>query len=599
MNEKAYRIKIKLVLNNFVFHAFDLVVIMAMVSILLAVVHKYSTHNINVSHTLPNSTVILHSDDPYVRLGDMLPVYRFNWDWKIEIGKVKVINIEGDKITATFNAKDFSWPMGRQGLVTDHHGDSVQINIGRTMDLEVGDQMILFKNRRKIGKIRLTEVSLDSARGNVLFSPTMALVGLTASEFIFPTQVAYFNNPFVFAFEIICISLAIAWWLYKLLAHKRSLLVTVKNWLSSKFNINRTVALWIFNILLAVPFVWLIVTFVFKSVDHFIVKQLWNISPFDLFISGRSLLEMIDIRFFYLLAIVWFAFFLIVKHRSPILAFWNRFSYPHPQGYELTGLVNRGLTIWLLHLIIAYAFASSLHTFLIGNMNSLAGLGWADANLSFSNMASATEGLFHILSHRPQVATIDEAFHIARYALWSFTIIGCLVGYAHSVVSVVWGKHIRNLDFTLMGWITNAICYPPLLGFIIWEMMPPGTGADPIITQGPLYYFVLVTELLLNIFYTSSIWNLGKRFGVMTDKGVCSSGWYSVIRHPNYTLEALMFVILELRGVTGLPQGVAIGMFMFIYYIRSEREDRFMTVSNPDYSVYKKQTPYKFIPGVY
>lgn len=203
-----------------------------------------------------------------------------------------------------------------------------------------------------------------------------------------------------------------------------------------------------------------------------------------------------------------------------------------------------------------------------------------------------------MLTHRPQIASIEEGFEIARYALWSITIVGCLIGYGHSIVGVLWGKHIRNLDFTVMGWITNAACYP-LLGVVIWQMMPPLAGSDPVITQGPLYYLMLVTELMLNIFYTSSIWNLGKRFGVMTDKGVCSSGWYSVIRHPNYTLEALMFVMLELRGATGLPQGAAIGMFILLYYLRSEREDHFMTNANPDYVSYKQQTPYKFVPGIY
>ncbi len=355
--------------------------------------------------------------------------------------------------------------------------------------------------------------------------------------------------------------------------------------------------IWITSIGLLVPFVWLTVNFIVEMFDYFVVEQLLEMPVVEGFLSGKPIVGLLDIRILYAVVAFWFLLYLITRQRSPVLAFWDQFRY-RPRGYPELGWLNRRLIIWLLHLVIAYAFASTLHSFLIGNMSALARLGWPEANLSFANLNGAFHGLVHVLTHRPQVASIEEGFEIARYALWSITIVGCLIGYGHSIVGVLWGKHIRNLDFTVMGWVTNAACYP-LLGVVIWQMMPPLAGSDPVVTQGPLYYLMLVTELMLNIFYTSSIWNLGKRFGVMTDKGVCSTGWYSVIRHPNYTLEALMFVMLELRGATGLPQGAAIGMFILLYYLRSEREDDFMTNSNPDYVSYKEKTPYKFIPGIY
>src|SRR3569832_1684825 len=101
-------------------------------------------------------------------------------------------------------------------------------------------------------------------------------------------------------------------------------------------------------------------------------------------------------------------------------------------------------------------------------------------------------------------------------------------------------------------------------------------GKDPIFASGPLFYFGLCAELALNFVYTLTIWNLGTMFGVMTDKGVRTTGFYSVVRHPSYTTEALMFVVVFLKGLTGGGQWLAAAMFFVIYWLRSEREDDFM-----------------------
>jgi protein-S-isoprenylcysteine O-methyltransferase Ste14 len=80
---------------------------------------------------------------------------------------------------------------------------------------------------------------------------------------------------------------------------------------------------------------------------------------------------------------------------------------------------------------------------------------------------------------------------------------------------------------------------------------------------------------------------------------VRTSGYYAVVRHPSYTLESLMFVMLELKGLTTGAQWLPMGMYLFTYYLRSEREDHFMSVSNPQYPNYRQNVPFKFIPGVY
>ncbi|MBI3632489.1 MAG: DUF1295 domain-containing protein [Candidatus Vogelbacteria bacterium] len=235
---------------------------------------------------------------------------------------------------------------------------------------------------------------------------------------------------------------------------------------------------------------------------------------------------------------------------------------------------NRHVLIWFANLVIFYIFAINLVGFLRANM--------AETMNILNSSKISTEGFFLIL----------------RYSLWSLTILVCFAGYLYSLISVLWGKHVRNIDFTVIGWLTNGFCYP-LFGIIIWQMVPSLHGGTLIITSGVWQYFMLSLELFLNVLYTLSIINLGMMFGVMSDKGLKTTGFFSVTRHPNYTLESMMFIVLYSSGLSSIGQWLAVSMYFFIYWLRSEREDNFMNYSNPGYAAYKKQTPYKFIPGLY
>ncbi len=196
-------------IGNVCYYALDLVVILTIVAVLLAVVHKYATQNINVAQTLPGASVVFYNDDPFLEVGDVLPVYRFSADWKVEIGKVRVAEQDGDKFVAHFDKEHFSWPMGRQGQVTAQLPDWVQVNIGSALGLKAGDQLVLFDGRRQVGRIELKEISTQSAWGTLLSSSKADLRGLTASEFSVPTQIAYFKNPYVFIGELAIIALAV------------------------------------------------------------------------------------------------------------------------------------------------------------------------------------------------------------------------------------------------------------------------------------------------------------------------------------------------------------------------------------------------------
>ena len=585
-------------LNRICLHAYDLVLTLTFIILLLAIPHRWVTHNINIAQTLPNETVIFYSNDSLLIQGDELPVYRFNPGWKVEIGKVRVEARQGAKITARYDSEEFAWPMGRQGRVVAVSGTSIRVDIGANMALHDGDHLIIFDERKNLGRIRLDRVMGDSSEGTILFSPKGSLLGKTASEFIIPTQVVYFKNSSVKLLEWLVLAIVIGLWILRILVNKPSFLVVSVNGIVKRaVALPKTGVFWVSQIMIGGLCVWFFVSFTVHATNY--ALDWFNAVLISYHIQGTQFGSVLQekISWLYSIVAVLYLTVLFSRRQSPIAALWHWVQY-NPDNFRWLGWVNRHALIWMLHLVIVFAFARMLVSFLIANLNALGTLGWSDAHLNFSTFGGAYHGLFYFLTHIPRIDHAEEGFQFARYGLWSISIVGCLIGYGHSVISILWGHHIRNLDFTIMGWMTNAACYP-LLGVIIWQMVPPLAGQDPIITQGPLYYFVLVVELMLNLFYTLSIWNLGKRFGVMTDKGVCTSGWYSVVRHPSYTLESLMFVMMELRGVTGVHQIVAVGMYLFLYYVRSEREDVFMSHSNPDYQEYQKHTPYKFIPGVY
>ena len=151
-----------------------------------------------------------------------------------------------------------------------------------------------------------------------------------------------------------------------------------------------------------------------------------------------------------------------------------------------------------------------------------------------------------------------------------------------------------------MGWLTNAICYGPLLGAALHRVLPDPdyVGAHPTLTEGPLFYAMLGVEIGLNALYTATIWNLGPRFGVMSDKGLETRGFYAVVRHPSYTLEALMFAVMLLPGLSGGLQWLAVSSFFVKYGFRAEREDHFLSVSAPEHAAYRRAVPDKFVPGL-
>jgi protein-S-isoprenylcysteine O-methyltransferase Ste14 len=566
---------------------YELVLLLFFCVLLLAPLHLFATRHYNIDKLIDASSVSFTAHDTsFLQIGDSFPVYRFNPDWTSEIGWIKIASIKDNEVAASFDPDSFSWPMGRQGRVLDVNDNKIKISMGSQWSLKSGDLLCLFSERKLVGKIVLEKVDYNSSWGRIVFIlPGEYLKDLTVSEFLFVTQAAILKNPFLLYFDILLFLLAFFLHCYFFIVRRQSLFLLIGSWMRLKYQrLPRELMLYTLNIVLGIPFVWFIINFFPRCIIYLanlLISILTSTVHLSINIPDISFWLNENIKSLYLIGLGIYISAFIWKKSSPILLFWEIFSFRIKENKIVSG-VFRDVFIWFLHIIIFYAFGKTLWGFLRGNVSAIFSIVGPGPYWPFAK---------HL--------TVYECFTVLRYFLWSITILGCLFGYWYSILGYLFGKRIRNLDFTIMGWMTNAICYGPLLGVIIWQITPSLKGADPIVTPGPLQYMVLLIEFLLNLLYTITIWNLGTMFGVMTDKGVRTSGFYSVVRHPSYTLEALMFVLVFLNGLSTHYQWLAVSMFIFTYYVRSEREDQFMSFSNPEYKVYQKSTPYKFIPGIY
>ncbi len=546
--------------------AFEIAMVFFVALAILAPFQAMTTRHLTVVQTIDTTHAVIAGDTSGLKAGDDVPLYRLNSGWKAPILHATIIDVSDDSATIAVDLATMSWPLGRSGTILYDADGTARVSLGSDQRLVEGNALTIFRDRQSIGEAIVTKVGSTSSMIEIPASIGNA-AGLLASEYSYATQAAIATSPLLHLIEIAVIAILLAIYAITYFRHKHSPFMVLGKAVR-KIRISRSLVFWVVNILAGIPFIWFMSTMPLYLIAHVasFIAQIFGQSLY-LFPTMSALTPYACV----LLAILYYAH-LGVRHYSPILAFWRFISYKGKSTVHKVSFA-RGLWLWALHLVIVYAFASTLWGFLMGNLGAAASIGFPGR-------------------------TMEATFEYLKFLLWSLTIVGVLIGYGYSVLSILWGKYIRNLDFTIVGWLTNGFCYP-LFGVVIWQMTPSFVGLDPIVTGGPLLYLMLFLGLFFNLLYTISIFNLGVLFDLMTDKGVRKSGFYSVVRHPNYTLEACMFFATELVALSSGMHWLAILMFFFLYWIRSEREDNFMEYSNPEYTEYQKKTPYKFIPGIY
>jgi len=589
--------------NGFCRILFELGLLFAVVTLALIPLHASQTRHANVIGIVDDQhfTVKLADRDHLNPSGD-LPIYRFNPNWQEPIGNAFVDRQDGDIVTFRYDPSTFQWPLGRQGVVLNCQSKEVTVNLGSAVHLKTGDRLNLFQQRHHVGKIQLTDVGPIESKGQIIayFQPTYTpsdLGGLTVSEFEVATQVVYSHSPALDTVEWFAYPMVLGGYLW---CRRKPIRLKMKP-LPSRFKK-------VLSCALELGLSWPIAQFLVRSVAHVlsIVQQdIFHQSSNEL--QFQASLEPFVLVLFALSTLI-IGTRLVSQGSSLHQKIWDAFKFGGGVFRHSASALPEHLTMFFFQLIIVFAFGRTLGAFFQENCRQGIMAVWPHAPqvvsdgvepVSLEGFGRSIQAIGYALTHNLETTQPENLFLFLQTAVYNICIAGCLVGYGYSLLGYLWGKKVRNVDFTLVGWLTNAVCYGPLLGVVLWQMVPPTVGSDPIVAHGSLHLILMIVSFSLNVVYTMTIWNLGTMFGVMTDKGVRSTGFYSVVRHPSYTLEALMFVVTYCRGLSSSAQWYAVSFFFLIYWLRSEREDQFMSISNPDYRLYKQKTTWKFIPGIY
>ena len=599
--------------DTFCKFAYELAALLAVVTLILSAIHATATYHVAFDETIDSEHVGAIVDNPgrFV-IGKSYPVYRFNHDWEAPIGEVRADSILENRVTFSFDPTSFAWPMSKHGRVLACEGGILRINIGANDSVTAGKFLSLFDGRTKIGEVQLAYVwphesaaQLVRAEKNLKPADT---VGKTVSENGLATQVAVFNSPLIGALDFLTIAGLLVVYIYFWVRYRSSPLTTLGPKLAARLHPRPEIKL-AFHIVVGPPALWFATRLALHAVTYLteVAYGRFNLSPIPHALTDASLQPLV-LPLAVILAVV-YELVLWKTRTSPFALLARRVAFRegifgHPAREPMEHVAT-----WCMQAVIVFAFARLLSGFFQGNLQLAISQSWPAAPpvigpggtnpVSLEALVRSAQAVGYAMTHLPQPGNQDLAFATLRGFINNACILGGLFGYSYSMIAYLWGKRVRNVDFTATGWLVNAICYGPFLGVVLWQMVPSQVGADPTVTNGAFRTTTFVVETFANVIYTLSIWNLGTMFGLMTDKGVRTSGFYSVVRHPSYTIEALMFVLVFCRGLSTYAQWLAVGSYFLIYWLRSEREDQFMTASNPDYQTYRERVKYKYLPGVY
>lgn len=609
--------------------AYEVCLVLALATVLLTVLHSFTTHHANIDEEPDAMHIGATVDDPGdFRIGESYPIYRLQETMRQPIGRAVAEHVDGSHVTFRYDPQSLISPMGRHGRILSGDAQRCLVNLGSQQGFAVGQYLNLLDGRTFLGNVRLTQVgpTESSAQLAAFVTPSVTSFGWiqalglapkdvvpltdmkdkTVSEFQVATQVATENRG-LGAFDLLCYAAMLGLYAVLFWRHRRSPFMVLLPRMVDKIRPSSGVR-FAGLVVVGLPLAWLSAFFAVRSVEQlawFVCTELLHVGVPQYF--GYDKLQVLILPLFGLLLVAYEAF-LWTKRTSPFTFIGRWIAFKGGIFGHTANDLPEHITMFFLQLIIVYAFARTIGGFLLGNLNDGIAASWPDARkailpptsgVSLDGIWRSLQSVGFALTHAPHPINEDAMFATWDDFIYNACILGCLLGYGYSLVGYVWGKFVRNVDFTVVGWLTNAWCYGPLFGVVIWRILPPLVGGDPAVTPGLFRTATFAVVLVLNVFYTLSIWNLGTMFGVMTDKGVRRTGFYSVVRHPNYTLESTMFMLISSRELSSILQWIAVGGYFMVYWLRSEREDQFMGASNPEYLEYRKQVRYKFIPGLY
>ncbi len=165
-------------------------------------------------------------------------------------------------------------------------------------------------------------------------------------------------------------------------------------------------------------------------------------------------------------------------------------------------------------------------------------------------------------------------------------------------------NRIKTVDSTPLGLLSCFMCYYPFVT-LTDAFFPGRAGGDIDIPNLYIRISLAILMILINLIVLISVLRLGTKVGNLTNRGIVTQFPYSVVRHPNYSMQMILLIVfLVTAWFTGTDPIFAkiimtFGIFAWvgIYYIRALTEERNLLQDN-DYIEYCQKVKYKFIPKI-
>ena len=273
---------------------------------------------------------------------------------------------------------------------------------------------------------------------------------------------------------------------------------------------------------------------------------------------------------------------MVIVVATPVLAwFTNRDEETqHLDHYDRSAFL--GLCVKIFFVPLMTVFFIDQYTHLVRNYDWMTGPNFAFGKVNLRDV--------HNVSH-------SVIFSVDVGLAWC--------GY---VVSSRWIKNtLFSTEPSFLGWMMALFCYPPINRIPGFYYGSPGETEFFSITHPGAVTFFAVCSILSFAVYTSATVCFGLRFSNLTHRGIITTGPYAYIRHPAYAaknfswwcvmLPAVVWEVFTLKEPAVLLHVIGMIVMSFIYYMRAITEERHLA-RDPEYRIYMKKVPYRFIPGV-
>lgn len=163
-----------------------------------------------------------------------------------------------------------------------------------------------------------------------------------------------------------------------------------------------------------------------------------------------------------------------------------------------------------------------------------------------------------------------------------------------------------SADPSVSGWTAALACYPPF-NFVFETMLLnhcfyANNEFAFYLGQPVLLNVLSILVLILIAIYSLSTVVFGLRFSNLTNRGIITSGPYSVVRHPAYVCKNLSwwFALLPWFMTNGFNSIFAIIVLLVLnafYVWRALTEEKHL-MREEHYRQYCEKTKWRFIPGL-